>query len=503
MVEVETYYLGCLAQASYLVHYKGVGVLIDPRRDARLYLDHLAEINVRLKGVVLTHLHADFVAGHTDVSVATGAPVFMGRQCDARSPHCPVVEGDRLGLGDGVFLEALETPGHTPGCVSWLLTEYGTVTRAFTGDTLFVGSVGRPDLLGSLGTSKEALAMMMYDTVNNKLKKLPDACIVHPGHGPGSPCGKMLSDKLTSTIGEERVNNQAFTLLDKEKFLEFLTEGQPNAPSYFLGCVSLNKTGPPLVEGATGTYQALPLVPAAEFYKRLGNYAGEAMYKLDTREAPEFAVAHVAGFINFPMGAHGGVDTLTPDKLEGHEGNFSIWVGTLVPPAAKIFLVTPPGREREAFIRLARIGMSSNVEGILQGGFSAEAAEQLGVAVASNTRMEAARVPNAQEVGQIVLDVRTRGEFVCKRNGHLAGAYSAPLCELQSATEELRARFPNKSFITYCRGGFRSAVASSVLQAAGFPATDVIGGYAALQGALPDLTGKLDTEGFLVDSSHF
>jgi glyoxylase-like metal-dependent hydrolase (beta-lactamase superfamily II)/rhodanese-related sulfurtransferase len=505
MAQIETYYLGCLAQASYLVHHDGVGILIDPRRDAALYLDHLAQLNVRLKGIVLTHLHADFVAGHTDVAAATGAPVFMGRKCDARSPHCPVIEGDRLHLSEGVSLEAVETPGHTPGCVSWKLIEQGIATRIFTGDTLFVGSVGRPDLLGSLGVGKEDLAMMMYDTINNKLKGLPDACIVHPGHGPGSPCGKMLSDNLTSTIGEEKATNQAFTLTDKTAFLAFLTEGQPVAPSYFLGCVSLNKTGPPAIDSSGGAFKALPLLSIDEFQQRsdqLGNDAG--VFKLDTREAADFAAGHLDGFLNFPMGIHGGVDTLTPDKLDDHEGNFSIWVGTIVPPNAKMLLITPIGREREAFVRLARIGMCKAVEGILQGGLDAAAAHQRGIAVRSHDRVPAARLCEAQQQeGRIVIDVRTRGEFVCKKNGHFAGSYSAPLCELQTAVDELRSRFPGKAFVTYCRGGFRSAVAASILKRAGFEASDVVGGYPAVRAAWPDLVGKLDVEGFLVDASHF
>jgi len=316
---------------------------------------------------------------------------------------------------------------------------------------------------------------------------------VHPCHA---------SDNLSSTIGEEKANNQAFALEDKPAFLSFLTKGQHSAPAYFLSCVSLNKTGPPLLAASTSC-KLLPLMQTAEFFHRLTNCPNlDSVYKLDTREAGDFANSHVSGFLNFPMSNKGGVNELTPDKNEMHEGNFAVWVGRMVAMDVRIFVITAPGREREGFSRLGRVGMCNNVEGILDGGFQEQMVTYTGLGVARNTRLQPSEVPKAQESGEVILDVRTRNEFVCQKNGHLAGAYSAPVFELQSLAPELRKRFPGKSFVVYCRGGFRSAVASSILQAAGFTATDVVGGYAALQQALPEQTKNFETEGFLVESTQ-
>eukprot|EP00045_Choanoeca_perplexa_P015883 m.206593 g.206593 ORF g.206593 m.206593 type:complete len:500 (-) comp17106_c0_seq2:3743-5242(-) len=463
---VDTYYLECLAQASYLVSHEGNAFLIDPRRDIEIYQHALKSRNLKLRGVLETHLHADFVSGHLELHKHYGVPVIISHNAGSKFPHYGAMDGDVFALSTRYGLKALETPGHTFGCVTWVLYDLSTDTplKAFTGDTLFVGGVGRPDLVGALDpdATPEILSQNMFNSLA-KLLKLGDDVEVLPAHGPGSPCGKGISADLSSTIGKEKATNPALQFTDVAKFVAFNIEGLGQAPQYFPNAVMTNLQG---AGGLDEEIQAVARLSPEEFASK----QGDDVVVLDTRGADPFAAGYIKSSLNIPLGEGGGV------KLEYEDGNFAIWVGTLIKPKASVLLVTEVGKEDESVQRLGRIGYAAQVIGVLSGGV--QAWSDAGRVLESYTRHTLAGVPDVEKLQQadstVIVDARTAGEFNCAVRGHLIGAVNLPLGEIQTAAKALDA---SKHYVVYCLGGFRSTITTSIMRQHGLDAVDVVGGY--------------------------
>ena len=454
------FYLGCLAQASYMIGSKGEAAVVDPRRDVDEYLEEAKREGFTIRHVIETHLHADFVSGHRELAERTGAKIYFGARARAAFPHQAMHEGDEIRIGD-VVIRVRETPGHTPESICLVVfdREAGPEPRmVLTGDTLFIGDVGRPDLAGGEGTPEE-LARQLYDSLNEKLLTLPDSVAVYPGHGAGSLCGKNISSETSSTIGEQRRYNYALRPMPREEFVKLVTADLPEAPAYVSRDAAINRGGPRnLAELAAPQ----PLSPAQVEEKMA---AGALL--LDTRPSAAYGTGHVPGSIHI-----------------GLSGQFASWAGTLISPSAPIVLVTEDtDRVTEARTRLARVGLE-NVVGFLDGGILAW--HQSGRRLAATEQIavdELSRRIAAGEAAQI-LDVRRPGEWTA---GHIAQASHRPLHELEAHARELDR---NSSVAIICASGFRSSIATSLLERAGFPrVTTVVGGMNAWNAAnLPAVT---------------
>ena len=329
------YYVDCLSQASYLVGDSSTGqaVVVDPRRDVQDYLDDAAAHGLRIIGVVNTHFHADFLSGHLELAAATGAWIGYGRRAQAEFEIRPLADGERITLGD-VVLEIMETPGHTPESISVLVYEHGDDDVPYgvlTGDALFIGDVGRPDLLASIGHTADELGALLYDSIQRKLMGLPDAVRVFPAHGAGSACGKNLSTARQSTIGEQRLFNYACRPMSQEEFLALVTAGQPSAPEYFVTTRSSTASRREVFD----VDRPVVALDAAALDAAL---AGGAVV-LDARDAVDFAAAHLRGALNVPA-----------------DGRFAETAGTVLSPDQDVVVVAPKGRATEVAVRLARIG---------------------------------------------------------------------------------------------------------------------------------------------------
>jgi hydroxyacylglutathione hydrolase len=454
------YYLDCLSQASYLIGDETTGraAVVDPRRDVDEYLADAADAGVRIELVVETHFHADFVSGHLELARQTGAEIAYGAEADPDFPHRKLADGERITLGR-VALDVLATPGHTPESISlvvWEDTGHEAPFGVLTGDTLFIGDVGRPDLLSAAGLTASDLARSLYRSLHDKLLRLPDATRVYPAHGAGSACGKNLSTATVSTIGEQRVTNYALVLPDEDAFVAAVTADQPATPAYFGYDAARNKADRPLLDDTP------PPALSLEGVLRLQE-AGATV--LDTREPNDFAAGHVAGAINV-----------------GLSGRYAEYAGSVLDPETDVILVTDPGHEAEAKTRLARIGYDRVV------GHLAEPAVALTVAP------EAARQASRLDVHQLaaarsdidpaLIDVRNPGEV---SQGQIPGAVPIPLGQLRARLGELDARRPT---VVYCASGFRSSIAASLMRAAGFPdVSDLKGGYNAWSARHPSPTG--------------
>lgn len=430
-MEFEQFYLACLSHASYLIGDAGEAAIVDPQRDVDLYLDAARARGLTIRWVLETHLHADFVSGHRDLAMATGATIGVSTEAGARFEHRGLCDGDEIRVGD-VRLSTLATPGHTPESLSFLVFEHATDRDPWgvlTGDTLFVGDVGRVDILSSRLPVYE-LAGMMYDSVQ-KLLRLPDQVKVYPAHGAGSLCGRSIRAETWSTIGQERLMNPALRPMSREAFIADITRDVPETPVYFLHSRDLNQAGP----RPRDPDELPPLLPVS----RCAEAMERGAVMLDTRQAAPYARCHARGAL------HVGLD-----------GQFASWVGTLVRPDQDIVLVCEPGRGQEAVMRLARVGYE-RVAGILEGGI--EAWEAAGRPVAS---FGVEPVADAIRPGRTVLDVRRSGEW----NGfHLEGAVHVPLARLEEEAAALDRLAP---YTLVCAGGYRSAIAASVLERMGF-----------------------------------
>jgi glyoxylase-like metal-dependent hydrolase (beta-lactamase superfamily II)/rhodanese-related sulfurtransferase len=450
-VYFKQFYLGCLAHASYLIGSRGEAAVVDPRRDVEEYLAEAAGQGLVIRWVIETHLHADFVGGHRELAERTGASVVFGARAEAAFPHRAVRDGDEIRVGD-VVLRFLETPGHTPESLCILVTD-GAVSDqpqlVLTGDTLFIGDVGRPDLAGSRGLSPQQMASMLYDSLHRKLLTLADGVAVYPAHGAGSLCGRNISKETSSTIGEQRRTNYALRPMSREEFVRLTTADLPEQPRYFALDVELNR-------GGAAPLAALPL-PAALAPAEVRRRAEAGALVLDVRSAAAFGAGHVPGSINV-----------------GLQGQFASWAGTLLPAGRPLVLVADDEADvREAVMRLARVGLES-VAGYLAGGVAAWDAAGLGVGRLGQITVDELRARRDEDPGLVVLDVRRPGEYAA---GHVPGAVLIPLDRLEAEAARLE---PARRLAVVCAGGYRSSAAASLLLRLGSSElANVVGGTAA------------------------
>ncbi len=450
---IKQIYTGCISEAAYFVESNGEAVVIDPLRDTDAYLQIAKEHNASIKYIFETHFHADFVSGHLDLSKKTGAPIVYGPNTKANFPFHLAKDGEVFKIGD-ITLEVIHTPGHTLESTCYLLKdESGKPYCIFTGDTLFVGDVGRPDL-SSGNLSKEELAAIMYDTIQNKLLTLPDDVIVYPAHGAGSSCGKNIGTETSSTIGIEKETNYALKPQRKEEFIKSVTEGLADAPAYFAVNAKINKEG----------YHNLDEVKSKSMnplsVKEFKNKIEEGTVVLDTRKADEFTSGFIPGSI-----------------FIGLEGRFAEWAGSLLSFKEPIILVTSPEMEEETIIRLARVGFD-NVEGYLKDGFAAwqNAGEKIDLIIDVEADELAMDIPFDDNL--IVLDVRKPNEFA---EGHVKNAVSIPLSEMIDVAQIAQLEEDHNIYV-HCGGGYRSVIAASLLKRQGYHnLRNVIGGWAKIK----------------------
>ena len=448
------YYLDCLSQASYLIGDETTGraAVVDPRRDVQDYLDDAAASGLSIDYVIETHVHADFLSGHLELAAVTGATIVYGEAADVHFPHRKVADGERIQLGQ-VSLEFRSTPGHTPESVCivvWESPDADAPYGVLTGDTLFIGDVGRPDLQGGQGLSPEFMARQLYRSLHTSLLTLPDATRVYPAHGAGSACGKNLSTEKASTIGEQRRSNYALRLGSVEDFVTAVTEGQPPQPGYFARVAELNRESHQLAD-----VEEPPLLTLDQVLR----LAADGAAVLDVRSPEEFARGHLRGSVNV-----------------GLDGRFAEYAAQVV--GGDIVVVCDPGRARDTRLRLARVGLDS-VVGALDQPESAfiEHPEAAGTA----SRLTARQLADARAAvpGLVLLDVRGPGE---REMGYIEDSVLIPLSQLRYRAGELD---PARPVVTYCAGGYRSSIASSLLRASGFAdVSDLIGGYQAWQAAV-------------------
>jgi hydroxyacylglutathione hydrolase len=454
------YYLGCLSQASYLIgdEKTGTAVVVDPRRDVDEYIADADRNALVIKHVILTHFHADFVAGHLELRQRVGAKIHLGARAKADYDFHPLEDGEVLQLGD-VRLEILETPGHTPESISIVVVDLASdPSRPYavlTGDTLFVGDVGRPDLLASAGVSAETLAGMLYESLHNKLLTLPGETLLYPGHGAGSACGKNLSVETVSTVGAQRAQNYALEPMTRREFVRQVVADQPEAPAYFGYDADLNRRDHATLEDVLAT----ELRPLTLGDVLRAQRAGAQL--LDTRSPEEFAAGHLVGSTHIGLG-----------------GRFASWAGTLLSPERPIVLVCAPGREREAAVRLGRVGLD-RVLGYLRSGI--EATNGLIVRVRHPARITSDCLRRRLAKGPVTL-MDVRGETEWRQDG-IPGSLNIPLQHLRERIAEI----PEGPVVVYCRTGERSSTAASLLEQAGrMNVVDLVGGIMAWKASAVD-----------------
>jgi hydroxyacylglutathione hydrolase len=461
-VILEQYYLGCLAHASYLVgdEKSGAAAVVDPQRDVDRYLEDARRLECRIEHVFLTHLHADFVAGHLELRDRVGAEIHLGARARAEYEFTPLADGESVQLGQ-VRLEVLETPGHSPESISILVYDLAGDAEhpraVLTGDTLFIGDVGRPDLRASLGWSAEELGGLLYDSVHEKLLPLPDETLVYPAHGAGSLCGKHLSTDTVSTIGVQRRYNYALQPMSRDEFVQVVTADQPDSPAYFTYDAVLNARERPTLTQAL----AEGLTPLS--LEQVLTLTVRGAQLLDARSSADFAGAHLAGSVNI-----------------GLDGSYATWAGTLFDHERPIVIIVEPGREQEAAMRLGRIGFD-NVAGYLEGGMQALADRP--DLVARIERITAATLfEQLSEPGPpLVIDVRAESERSAEC---IEGSVGIPLGRLSERLDEVP---PERSLVVQCSTGYRSSIAASILRREGFErVADLVGGlgsYSPASGA--------------------
>jgi hydroxyacylglutathione hydrolase len=455
-VITKQYYLGCLAHASYLVadEHEGVAAVVDPQRDVDEYVADARGIGCRIAHVFLTHFHADFVAGHLELRDRERAEIHLGARAQAEYAFTPMHDHESLQLGD-VRLEVLETPGHSPESISILV--YDMVRDAqrpvavLTGDTLFVGDVGRPDLRASLGWRAEDLAEMLYASLREKLLPLPDETVVYPAHGPGSLCGRDLGHETSSTIGAQRRDNYALQPMDRAQFVGLVTADQPDTPAYFAYDAVLNTREHPTLDQRLA--EELRPLEVDDVLRLAGR--GHAQL-LDTRDPDAFARGHLAGSINI-----------------GLEGPYATWAGTVLERERGTVVIADPGREREAATRLGRIGFDK-VLGHLDGGM--RALERRGDLIVEAERMTPAMLADrlASPRPPVLLDVRTERE---SREARIDGSLNLPLSRLPDRLDDVPHGRP---IAVHCASGYRSSIAASLLRLDGHAhVSDLAGGFEA------------------------
>lgn len=447
------FYLGCLAHASYLIGSDGEAAVVDPQRDVDQYIDEAAAQNLKIKFIIETHLHADFISGHRELAEKTGAEIVFGKEAGATFKHRAVKDGDELTIG-AATLRILETPGHTPESICVLVTDAENPEqppKLLTGDTLFIGDVGRPDLAGGKGYTPQMMAAMMYHSLQDKILKLDDAVEVYPAHGAGSMCGKNLSTETSSTIGQQRKFNYALQPMTKDQFITMMTTDLPEAPAYFSQDAEINRSGAEALDHLAAP-QAMS--PAA-----VREASQHGCVVLDVRSAAEFGAGHVPGALNI-----------------GLSGQFASWAGSLIPLTAQIVIVADSEQQvDEAQVRLARVGLE-RVNGYLAGGVDAWRAA--GFEIAEVPQISVAELKELLKLTPELqlIDVRRPAEY---RNGHAPRALTAPLAKFRDTLGSLNLD-GDKPIAIICAGGYRSSAATSIAQQFGFNhLLNVTGGTAA------------------------
>jgi glyoxylase-like metal-dependent hydrolase (beta-lactamase superfamily II)/rhodanese-related sulfurtransferase len=441
----EQFYLGCLAHASYLFGSDGQAAVVDPQRDVEIYLEAAQKQGFQIRYIFETHLHADFISGHNELAARTGAKIYVGKAAQATYPHIGVVDGDEVSVGR-CRVKVLATPGHTLESICFLLTDTEKSQQPYavlTGDTLFIGDVGRPDL--SKSYTPQQLAGMMYDSLHEKLMTLPDNVLVYPAHGAGSLCGRNMRAERSSTIGTERLTNYALQMKSRDEFIRQMTSNLPARPDYFLEDAAINRTG------ATPLSDLPELMPlsAADVKSRIEH--GEIA--LDVRPADDFAARHVPGSINIAL-----------------SGQFASWAGAVLGLAAHPILIADTSDQiSEARLRLARVGIES-VPGFLEGGVTGW--QQAGYEVIDLQQLTVEQLNSRLGDPKLqVVDVRRQGEWDA---GHIEGVDWYPLDRFKAALPPLE---KSASIAVHCKSGYRSMIAASLLQRAGFNVMNVIGGF--------------------------
>lgn len=447
---LKQFYLGCLAHGSYLIGSGGESAVIDPQRDVDQYIEEANRAGFSIKYIIETHLHADFVSGHKELAEKTGATIVFGAKAGASFPHIAAKDGDILKVGT-INLSILETPGHTPESICILAQDTADENPAklFSGDTLFIGDVGRPDLVGSKGFSANEMAGLMYDSLHEKLLKLPDEVELFPAHGAGSLCGKHLSNERSSSIGMQKQFNYALKPMTKEAFIEMLTTDQPEVPAYFPKDVEINRQG---ASPLNNLPRPLPLTAAAVVME-----LQRGAIVLDIRSATEYASGHIKGSLNIGLG-----------------GQFASWAGTLIELGTPIILLANDiAQVDEAVMRLARVGIES-VLGYVENGLSSS--NEAGLEIEQSSVISVDELKRALDASEdlLVLDVRRPGEYEA---GHVPNAINIPLAELPTSMADIPGNWP---LAIICAGGYRSSIAKSVLERGNFRLSmNVLGGTAA------------------------
>jgi hydroxyacylglutathione hydrolase len=450
---LEQIYTGCLSEAAYFVESNGEAIIIDPLRDTEAYLNLAKHHNAKIKYIFETHLHADFVSGHLDLSKQTGAPIVYGPKTEANFPFHLAKDSEVFKIGD-ITLEVIHTPGHTLESTCYLLKdESGKQYCIFTGDTLFVGDVGRPDLSSGNMTTEE-LASVMYDTIQDKLMPLADDIIVYPAHGPGTSCGKNLGPETITTIGEQKKNNYALRPQTRKEFIAAVTAGLDEAPPYFSINAKINKEGYESLDEIKR--KGLTSLNVKDFKLKI---AGD-MLVLDTRSATEFSSGFIPGSL-----------------FIGLDGRFAEWAGSILPFHQRMILVTDSGREEETIVRLARVGFG-NVEGYLKGGFESwkKAGEKIDLIIDVDADELAMDIPFDDNL--VIVDVRKENEFA---EGHINDAINLPLNDMTDVAQIAQLE-ENQNIYIHCGSGYRSLIAASILKKQGYHnLRNVAGGWVKIK----------------------
>ncbi|MGO4884579.1 MAG: MBL fold metallo-hydrolase [Bryobacteraceae bacterium] len=449
----EQFYLGCLAHASYMLGSEGIAAVIDPQRDVEIYLDAARQNHLQIQHVIETHLHADFVSGHRELAARTGAQIYVGARAAARFPHVPVHDGHQISFGQ-CRLRFLETPGHTLESLCVVVADLDRSPSPYavlTGDTLFIGDVGRPDLAPD--HTPQQLAALLYDSLHQKLLTLPDDVRVYPAHGAGSLCGRQMSSERSSTIGQQRLTNYALRAATRDEFVRLLTDALPERPGYFAHDAEINRTGAAALDDLPPLAELSPT--AAAGIMQSGAIA------LDTRPDAQFAAAHVPGSINIPL-----------------SGQFASWAGTLLGLETDLLLIAEnPDRAAESRLRLARVGIE-RVAGYVAGGLPAWITAGQPVARLTHITVEDLARLHRENPALQIADVRRPAEW---DDAHIEGAVLLPLNRLATSLTQLD---PARPVAVHCKSGYRSAIAASLLLRAGFPQVlNVTGGFDAWQSA--------------------
>jgi len=455
----EQFYLGCLAHASYMLASGGEGVVVDPQRDVDLYLEAAEKNGVKIRHIFETHLHADFVSGHKELAARSEASIYIGTKAGATFPHIDVEEGFELRFGNA-RISVLETPGHTPESICLVVRDEAKSPRTWavlTGDTLFIGDVGRPDL--SKNHTPQQLAALLYDSLHEKLMKLPDDVLVYPAHGAGSLCGRNMRAERSSTIGTERLTNWALQIKTRQEFVQQLTSNLPPRPDYFLQDAEMNR------EGASTLAELAPLKPISPL--ELKTLLDHGVIALDVRPGDEFASGHIPGAVNVPL-----------------SGQFASWAGTILGLKSRPVLVGDSAEQiAEARMRLSRVGIE-DARGYLDGGVRAW--KESGLPTTEVQQIKVESLEESIRSGLAVLDVRRQPEW---QAGHIAGATWWALDKFNAALPPLDL---DAALAVHCKSGYRSIIACSLLQRAGFEKiVNVVGGFDAWQQAqLPSVVDE-------------